>query len=218
MKEEKELYFISRLGADKRVFDNLAIQQKYKSKHIKWIKPENHNLKKYVQKLKLQIDETKQIILIGVSFGGIIAQELSKIIKTDKVIIISSLRNRNELPQLYKFLGWTKIQKIIPAKLLTIGNPFVYWLFGLKSEKEIETFKKILADSDPKFMKWAINEIVLWKGNATESDLIEIHGDKDKILYHPKRENVITIKIGGHLMIMNKAEEINSIIEQIIES
>ena len=39
----------------------------------------------------------KNPVLIGVSFGGVLAQEMSRFIDLKKVIIISSVKNTNEL-------------------------------------------------------------------------------------------------------------------------
>lgn len=76
----KKLYLISGLGADHRVFVNLNIPGV--STHvIEWKTPEpDESMQTYVSRLRPQIDTEQEVCLLGVSFGGIIAQELSKLI------------------------------------------------------------------------------------------------------------------------------------------
>ena len=68
----KELYLLSGLGADKRVFDCLDLSG-FKLNHIVWIDPlDNETIEDYAQRLLLQIPASRPT-LMGVSFGGIMA-------------------------------------------------------------------------------------------------------------------------------------------------
>jgi predicted esterase YcpF (UPF0227 family) len=85
-----KLYLIGGLGADERVFQllNLNIETQF----IKWIEHEpQEELKSYVNRLKNQINQEEEFGLLGVSFGGIIAIEISKLIKPKFVIVLSSV-------------------------------------------------------------------------------------------------------------------------------
>ena len=72
------IYLISGLGADERVFQFLDLS-KIEHQFVKWNEPQrNESLASYCKKLTEQINQNQEIILIGVSFGGIIAQEIAK--------------------------------------------------------------------------------------------------------------------------------------------
>ena len=87
----KELYLISGLGADKRVFDFLDLPG-FKIHHIEWVEPGDHEtVENYAKRLLNQIRTVKPI-LIGLSFGGLIAIEIGKLMETEKIILISSAR------------------------------------------------------------------------------------------------------------------------------
>ena len=60
----------------------------------------------------------KNPILIGLSFGGIVATELSKIISVEKLILISSLKTKSEIPLIYRLAGKLHIHRIIPYSVL----------------------------------------------------------------------------------------------------
>ena len=114
-----DLYFISGLGADKRVFQKLILPDIFKIHHIVWTPiSEGDSMEMYCKELSRQIDQTKPFILIGLSFGGLVAIQLSKMLRPVQTVIISSFCFRNEIPKFYVFLAKTRIYRIIPSRFL----------------------------------------------------------------------------------------------------
>ena len=73
----KNIYCISGLGADEKAFDRLKVNG-YSLHHLKWIPPlANENLSSYARRKLNDIKENNPIIL-GLSFGGMIAIEMAK--------------------------------------------------------------------------------------------------------------------------------------------
>jgi pimeloyl-ACP methyl ester carboxylesterase len=204
------LYIFSGLGVDERVFQKMDFSG-FEITHIKWIIPENdENIEQYASRLLRQV-KTQDPVLIGLSFGGMMAIEVAKQIKTSTVILISSAKTKNEIPFYYRLAGKLQLHRLIPASLLKKSNFLINWLFGATNDFEKQLLKNILADTDPVFLNWAINKIVTWKNKITPSGIIHIHGKKDRIL--PIRFVHCDYKIdSGHLMVLNKAEEIINII------
>ena len=92
----KNVYIFSGLGADKRVFQKMDFSE-YNATFVEWILPNRtENIESYSKKLTEQIKHEKPI-LIGLSFGGIIATEIAKIIETEKIILIDSAKNKTEI-------------------------------------------------------------------------------------------------------------------------
>jgi len=91
------------MSANPLIFNRIKFsEEKYKIHFLKWIKPVlNESIESYSKRL-LNFIEHKNPILIGVSFGGLIVQEISKLIDVDKVIIISSIKSNTELPTVYE--------------------------------------------------------------------------------------------------------------------
>ncbi|MFT6337757.1 MAG: surfactin synthase thioesterase subunit [Halioglobus sp.] len=82
------LYKIGGLGADERVFKKLKLNSR--SISINWLSLKSQeSLQDYTLRLSKQIDQSQEFGIIGVSFGGIIAIELSKILNPKTVILIS---------------------------------------------------------------------------------------------------------------------------------
>lgn len=174
---------------------------------------EHESIENYATRLLLQINSEKPI-LIGLSFGGMMAVEVSKQIETEKIILISSAKTKNEIPFYYRLAGKTQIHKLLPTVLLKKSNFLTNWLFGANSTTEKQLLKQILKDTDSKFLKWAIHKIVNWSNTTQNENIFHIHGTKDKIL--PLRFVKCNRKVidGGHLMTLNKAEELNIIIKE----
>jgi pimeloyl-ACP methyl ester carboxylesterase len=213
----KNVYYISGLGADERVFNYLKLTD-VREKYIKWVVPEKHeSLHSYCKRLTTQIDLTNDIILIGVSFGGIVAQEISKIIRVNKVIIISSVKSPKEFDWKLRCVRFLKLHRLAPSRFLKWSNSLTGdYYFGTETKAESDLLKLIIKDTDRFFMKWAIEEIMGWNNNQLNSGLIHIHGDKDRIFPTGRIKNAINISNGGHFMIVNRAKEISELIEKEI--
>jgi esterase/lipase len=152
---------------------------------------------------------------LGVSFGGMLAVEIAKLIDCQEVIIVSSAKNRKEIPFYYRFFGRINGHKLVPISLLKSANFLTYWFFGMREKGEKNLLKSILEDTDKTFLKWAINAIVNWQNEAVIPNLIHIHGDSDKVLPIKSNDKIdAIIPNGGHLMVFNKADEISKILKE----
>ena len=209
-----ELYLLSGLGADKRVFDFLDLHG-FKLIHIDWIKPlEDEKIESYAHRLLLQI-KTSRPTMIGVSFGGIIAIEIAKQIEINKLILISSVKTKADIPFRYRLAGNLWMNKLIPAPLYRKANFVVYWLFGIRKKTEKELLKTIMDDADNDFVDWATNEIVTWENEKQVPNVVTIHGTADRIF--PFKEADHKVEHGGHLMVVSKADEVSRILRSILD-
>jgi pimeloyl-ACP methyl ester carboxylesterase len=209
-KLKKNIYLISGLGADERVFQNLNFGS-YEPKFIHWIEPKhNESLKEYAVRLSEQIETTNPIVL-GVSFGGMLAIEIGKRIDCQQVILVSSAKTKHDIPFIYRLFGQMGLHKLMPTALLKQANILTYWLFGMTTKSEKELLKSILHNTDSIFLKWAINAIVHWNNEEMVEKAVHIHGNSDHVLPISCIKNIdFRIENGGHLMIFNQAEAINN--------
>lgn len=212
-----KIYIFSGLGVDRRVFDNIDFSE-LDVEFIDWIEPvKNESLENYALRISKKITYGNPI-LIGLSFGGMIAAEISKIIKVEKLILIASAKNKFELPFIYRLLGKLKLNQLLPNSILKHQNFITNWLFGIESSEEKQLLKSILQDTDSKFLNWAINEIVNWKSEIYPENCFHIHGNKDRIIPIKNVKADFVIENGGHFMTVSKAKEIQEIIFYSITS
>jgi len=209
----KELYIFSGLGADESVFQRLDFSG-VSTTFIKWAVPlDNEPIENYATRLLDQITTTKPI-LIGLSFGGMVAVEVAKQIDTEKVILIASAKTKKEIPFYYRFAGKVGLHKLLPTRLLKSSNFITNWFFGTSSKFDKQLLKQILSDTDPTFLKWALDKVVRWKNQTQTKNLFHIHGTSDRILPFKYINCHAPIKNGGHFMTLNKSDELNLLLRQ----
>ena len=205
------IYIISGLGADKRMFQNFSFEG-YNVIHIDWIFPlENENLQNYALRISKNIKDENSI-LIGLSFGGILSVEISKIKKIKKVFLLSSAKTKFEIPFYYRVLGKLNLLKIIPNSILKRVNYLTYLVFGAKTNFEKNLLKDIIKNTDKHFLKWALHQIMNWKNENYSENIVHIQGDSDLILPHNFIKYDYLIKGGTHFMTLNQSKEIETII------
>ncbi len=210
-----KIYVFSGLGVDERVFDNIDFGT-LDVEFIDWIQPlENESLESYALRISKKITY-ENTILIGLSFGGMIAVEISKIIKVEKLILIASAKNKFELPFIYRLFGKLNLIKLIPKKIFKQQNSITNWIFGIETDSEIQLLKEILQDTDLDFFSWAINVIANWKNENIPEKCFHIHGNKDRIIPIKNVKADFVIENGGHFMTVNKSKEIEDVILSLI--
>lgn len=208
----KKVYCISGLGADERIFRNLSIPG-VELVHVPWADFDSHDeIPCYAQKMSSRIKE-KDPIIIGLSFGGMIAVEIAKLRHVDRVFIISSAKTKDELVQgTGGFLSFLIKNEIIPAGLMTIPNYFLLKRFGAETKEEKQLLTAILEATDPHFVKWAMKALLLWQNTTYKENIIHIHGTADKIILPGNMKPDFWIEGGTHMMVYNRAAEISKII------
>ena len=213
----KDIYCVSGLGADERVFQKLKLEG-YQPVHIRWVEPKmKESIADYAKRLTEQINSDSPI-LIGLSFGGIIAIEIAKQIDTQKVILISSTKNQKEVPFYFQIFRWIPIYRLLPARLiLWFSKLLASWFFSLETLAERKLFRAILLDTDAKFMKWAVDRVVYWKNELIPNNIYHIHGKSDRIFPYRYVHEDFSVEKGGHFMIMNQAEYISQLIQKIVD-
>lgn len=212
---KKNIYVLSGLGADERVFQKLDLSA-YEVHFVKWIKPEeNESIEAYAKRLSAQIT-TPEPILIGMSFGGMIAIEIAKQQKVAKVILIASAETKDEIPIYYRLGGKLRVHKMLPNSFLKNSSSVIDWLFGVSTKEESKLLKQIVEETDPEFLKWSMDKIVNWKNEVELDNIYHIHGSADKVLPLQNPDSKIVVNGGGHFMTMNKPEEITAILKKLI--
>ena len=209
------LYFISGLGADKRIFQNLVLPDVFKIYYIDWVPvSENETMESYCRRLSSQINQQEPFSLLGLSFGGVIAVEMSKFLSPVQTVLISSFCFKKEVPWFYILLGKSGIYKILPPRLLLRPNTFAFRLFGAYKPGMKNLLKHIFEDTDPAFFEWAIRQLFSWDNHWKPANLIRIHGTADKILPYKAIMDAIPVQDGEHLMVYSKSTIISRILTE----
>lgn len=211
------VYFMPGLAASPAIFERIILPKELFDTHLlEWEIPlENETLSEYAKRICHKITADNPV-LIGVSFGGILVQEMAKFINAKKIIIISSVKSNKEFPKRMIFAKNTKVYKLFPTSLVANIENLAKFSFGEKVNQRLQLYEKFLSLRDIRYLDWAIKQIIHWDRTVVDKNVIHIHGDQDDIFPIKYIKNCIVVKGGTHIMILNKYKWLNAHLPEII--
>jgi len=211
------VYMMPGMAANPTIFEYIKLpEEQFKMHWLEWMMPKtNESLQDYAKRMCDKIKH-KRPVLLGVSFGGILVQEMAKIIEVRKLIVVSSVKSKYELPKRMKFAKFTKAYKVLPTQLLGNIQLLKKYAHGKTLKKRIDLYEKYMSFNDKKYLDWAIEKIVTWDQEEPISGAIYIHGDKDMVFTHSCQGNCIVLKGGTHIMIINRFKWFNEHLPRLI--
>jgi len=210
----KHIYCISGFGADERVFGKVDFGEN-DVHFIQWKIPDKHEtIESYASRMRKEISHSDPV-LIGLSFGGMMAIEIAKLVTVEKIILVSSVCCRKELPFYMKLTSALHLNRLIPMKPYPILEPIENYNLGVEDEEQKQLLREYRQNLNLQYSNWAIDRVVNWQNKWIPPNFIHIHGTKDRIF---PIANIINpdyiIKNAGHLLLMNNAEEVNEIFQK----
>lgn len=211
------VYLMPGMAANPIIFEHIKLpENQFKIHWLEWVIPfENESISDYALRMTKFI-KYDNVVLLGVSFGGVLVQEMSKHIKVRKLIIVSSVKSMHELPTHMLLAKKTKAYKLVPTQLAAKVEVFAKYAFGSSIVKRMDLYKKYLSVNDGKYLSWAIKQMVCWNQETYSPDIIHIHGDNDGVFPIKNIQNCIIVKNGTHIMIINKYKWFNENLPSII--
>ncbi len=211
------VYFMPGLAASSTIFERIKLpEDQFEMFYLDWFLPnKNESLKSYAKRMSKFVKHEKAI-LIGVSFGGILVQEMAQFLNLKKLIIISSVKSNAELPQRMKIAKTTKAYKLIPTSLFTNVEALTKYAFGTMIKERLKLYKKYLTMSDKSYLDWAIEQVVCWERTVIDPKVIHIHGDNDSVFPANNIKDFVNVKSGTHIMIINRFKWFNENLPKII--
>lgn len=211
------VYFMPGLAASSTIFEKIELPTDvFDVFFLDWFVPlENESLKSYAKRMAEKVNHENPV-LIGVSFGGILVQEMAQFLNPRKVIIISSVKSNTELPKKMKWAKITSAYKLMPTGLLSNVEALSKYAFGNLVKERVKIYKKYLTMNDKYYLDWAIEQVVLWDRVEIDPKIIHIHGDNDSVFPSQNIKNFIKVKDGTHIMILNRYKWFNENLPAII--
>lgn len=205
------------LAASPAIFERISLSStEFEMVLLEWEIPlDNESLPEYAKRISAKIKHENPV-LIGVSFGGILVQEMAQWMETRKVIIISSVKSNLEFPRRMKIAKTTKAYKLIPMHLLLNIESLAKFSFGDKITQRLKLYEKFLSVRDKRYLDWAIEQVILWDRTVVDEKVIHIHGDADEVFPIKYIKKCIVVKGGTHIMILNKFRWLNENLPKII--
>lgn len=205
------------LAASSLIFERIELPVDTFEIHLlDWEMPiPGETLKNYAKRMASLVTQ-ENAVLVGVSFGGVLVQEMAQFLKLKKVIIISSVKCNLEVPLRMKIAKSTKAYKLVPTGLMKNVEVLSKFSFGTAIKQRLKLYEKYLSMREKVYLDWAIEQMIMWERTEVDAKVVHIHGDMDEVFPIKNIKNCITIKGGTHIMILSKFKWLNENLPKII--
>ena len=207
-------YLLPGLGADTRVFGGLHLPGPHVV--LPWLplRSSTEPLAQYAARLAELVPATQPCWLVGVSFGGLVAQEIARLRPLARVVLVSSLGSPAELPWGLRLAGVAGLHRLIPFTLLAWLPHLARWFFGARSRREFRLLSEILRDTDPTFARWATGQLLTWQGPGLPG-AVRVHGTHDRLLPAPASGIHYLLAGAGHFAIVSHARQLSALLTKL---
>lgn len=215
--DKTHVYFMPGMAANPTIFENIALpEDKFEQHLLEWFVPKKGmTLSEYAVEMNKKIVHENPVLL-GVSFGGMLVQEMAKYIPIKKTIIVSSVKSTSELPKKMIFAKYTKAHKLLPTSLVNNVELLAKYAFGETITKRLKLYEQYLSIRDKHYIDWSLDQIINWDQQDCPERLVHIHGEKDPVFPIGNIKDCITVKNGTHTMIIHRAKWFNEHLPTII--
>lgn len=210
-------YLIPGMGADRRIFAHFKLNNGV-IHYLEWIDHGNaKNLADYAKAIAEQI-KTENNILIGSSMGGMMAVELSRIIKPQLTVLVSAPIGIQQFPRILRIVKKIKIHKAVSPNTIPRLYKLADTFMGFKNEQQRVMFYEMMDKLGPRFIHFSVGAVLEWQNTIEpEGKYIQIVGTKDVLFDYKKMKQPYLLKDGGHFSAFDRGEEVSSIINDYIQ-
>jgi pimeloyl-ACP methyl ester carboxylesterase len=211
------VYLMPGLAASATIFERIDLpKDTFEVFLLEWFLPEKQETLQSYAKRMSEFVKHKDAVLVGVSFGGILVQEMAKFLTLKKLIIVSSVKSNKELPRRMKLAKTTKAYKLLPTSLLGNLELLVKYAFGDVIKQRLKLYERYLHMRNKDYLDWAIEQVICWNRVEVDANVIHIHGDDDEVFPSKNIKNFVNVKGGTHLMILNRYKWFNQNLPKLI--
>lgn len=212
-----DAYLIPGLGADHRLFARLQLNGVSVHHLDHPALPRGATLKDYALAQASRVDQARPHVLIGVSMGGMVAQELAAITHPAMVILISSWKGTEEMPWSIRLLRGTHPERMLSRAVITRSLPVVRWEMGVQGAEATALFDALVKDCPVESLKTQIHACLNWSGpEQPVHQLVHIHGDKDRLMPVGPIKDPVVINGGTHFMVFSMAAEVSAAVNTVL--
>lgn len=212
-----DIHLIPGLGTDHRIFDRILLDLPGRYAHDWPSMPEGSSLRGLAKILSQKVDSSRPHVLVGMSMGGMVVQEMAAFTKPSAVVIISSWKGPQEMPLPIRALRGTHPERILTKAILERMMPLIRWQMGVEGSDALELLDSFALSSSIEELKIQVAAILDWEGpKQPVPGLIHIHGDHDRLMPMGSISDAQVVKGGTHFMVYQKAAEVERILRQAL--
>jgi len=209
-----DVYLIPGLGTDRRLFSRLDLGGAC-PRYLEWpAYGRGATLRGIAEALSTAVDATRPHVLVGVSMGGMVAQEIACITHPVRVVLISSVTGPEEFPRLLRFSRATGAHHLISDLTVRASWP-LRRPFGVKDRAIAALLCQMAFAQGGRQIRRGTDAILRWQGGRWKGGLVRIHGDADRVLPLRRRVDHV-VRRGTHTIVISRAEEVSRLLQPYI--
>lgn len=199
------VYMMPGLGASSRIFERIQLpEDEFEVVLLEWIEPlPSESLSQYAQRMAKNIT-APHAVMLGVSFGGILVQEMAAFKPNAGVIIVSSVKTRDELPHRLRLISQFRLYHLAPIHLVDKMFTLRKWPIPRSLKKRLDLYEIYMNQRSPNYLSWAIRQVVNWSRTEYDPKVIHLHGELDAVFLYKNLKFCINVPGGTHVMILFK--------------
>jgi len=213
MSVKHHLVYLPGMGADSRLYKNITVANT-SSQYLDWISPDRmEDLSSYAQRMVASIQHPNPV-LVGSSFGGVVALEMAKIIEVKHVVLLGapscladfSMAVRLGLRLGAPFRSWVKFAP----------NRWVARALQVNSEEDRALFLKMLTEVPQEVIPFGVKALSVWRPEVMVG-FVQIVGQHDWIVKQAKQGDVHVVQGAGHCVTLDRPDAVNKILSLIMK-
>lgn len=211
------IYCTPGLGLDHRIFGKLSIPE-VELKFLDYIEPLNDEpIAAYAKRLSEKIKDNTFSIM-GMSLGGILAIEISRIKKVESLFLISTVKNKSEVPSIFKYMDLLPTKNKTTSKLAIDASVAFKPYYGKSDTAGNKLFDSMIRSASVELLAWGVQQVSNWSyKEELNRPFYHLHGTADLIFPLKNINKAETVKGATHYMLYNNAEDISKRIEARIK-
>ena len=204
-----KVYLLPGIATDHHLFDRLDLGGLDVVK-LDWPRfRRGTTLEEIAKDMAQQVDRDEPHILVGVSMGGMVAQELALITNPAKVILISTWTGPQEWPRFVRFGAAIGVQRVITATAMKAGWPVKRFLTG-QDGRTAQVLRDMALREGPEQIRRGLTAIFRWRGSRWKGPIVRIHGDKDRLMPIQQIKPDHVVRGGAHAMVYCHANAVSA--------
>lgn len=211
------VYLLPGVGCDQRLYDRIELPAHHRVVKLEWPAfTDRDTLPAIAARMRPHVDAGERHILVGVSMGGMVAQELAALTGPEKVVLISSWTGPQE---------WTPFVRVSArlglSTLIRDWSMRAVWPLKKLVDKRESSVDGLLWDmackQTARQLRNGTGAILRWQGSPWHGPLVRIHGDKDIVT--PLRFPVDHLVKGGeHVMVLTRPKEVSGLLAEALNA
>jgi len=212
------VYLLPGLGAKSDIYRRIRFPRDYRIKAVEWLPPlPKESLREYAERLIRVYAIRPGNVLTGMSFGGIVINEISRLVPPSRMIFISTVKSGEEFPPWYRWAARAGLYRFFPYKAIVRPMHTAAFMPLKRLKKRLMLYEQYLSIRDPEYFRWAVEQILDWQGQMPPYPYLHVHGKSDRVFPVRFLKGKVRVVPGDHLVMLSRPALISRHIKEFLD-